>query len=292
MHALESASNFNESMYFNVYDPAERVGGFLRLGNRANEGYAEMTTCLYLPDGRVGFMFNRPEIADNDAFDAGGTRFEVVDAVRGAAHHLRRQGRAARPSRSRWRTRARRSPRTRGSTRTSSSTHRGRVADVRRRARERRRLPALRDHSGRLRPRPLRAAHGGRRASIRVGDEEWEVDGFGLRDHSWGPRFWQAPWWYRWLTANFGDGLRLRGLDHRVARRRPALRRHRAAQTARTSTSDARDDRDRLERRRRVPPGGARHRDDRRPTPTRSPGRCSTSSRCATAARRPTASSS
>ena len=40
---------------------------------------------------------------------------------------------------------------------------------------------------------------------IRVGDEEWEVDGYGLRDHSWGPRFWQAPWYYRWLTMNFGD---------------------------------------------------------------------------------------
>jgi hypothetical protein len=40
---------------------------------------------------------------------------------------------------------------------------------------------------------------------IRVGDDEWTVDGFGLRDHSWGPRFWQSPWWYRWLTANFGD---------------------------------------------------------------------------------------
>ena len=78
MHALEEASNFNESMYFNVYDPAERIGGFLRLGNRANEGYAELTTCLYLPDGRVAFMYNRPEIANNDAFDAGGTRFEVV----------------------------------------------------------------------------------------------------------------------------------------------------------------------------------------------------------------------
>ena len=78
MHAIEDASNFNESMYFNVYDPVERVGGFLRLGNRANEGYAEMTTCLYLPDGRVGFMFGRPEISDNDAFDAGGMRFEVI----------------------------------------------------------------------------------------------------------------------------------------------------------------------------------------------------------------------
>ena len=82
MHPLEDASNFNESMYFNVYDPQERVGGFLRLGNRANEGYAEMTTCLYLPDGRVAFMYHRPEIADNDAFDAGGMRFEVVEPVR------------------------------------------------------------------------------------------------------------------------------------------------------------------------------------------------------------------
>ena len=72
MHELETASNFNESMYFNVYDPAQRVGGFLRLGNRANEGYAELTTCLYLPDGRVAFMFNRPKIANNDAFGTSG----------------------------------------------------------------------------------------------------------------------------------------------------------------------------------------------------------------------------
>jgi len=79
MHALEEASNFNESMYFNVYDPTERIGGFLRLGNRANEGYAELTTCLYLPDGRVAFTFHRPEISTNDAFDAGGMRFEVTE---------------------------------------------------------------------------------------------------------------------------------------------------------------------------------------------------------------------
>jgi hypothetical protein len=32
-------------------------------------------------------------------------------------------------------------------------------------------------------------------------------DGLGLRDHSWGPRSWQAPRYYRWLTANFGDDL-------------------------------------------------------------------------------------
>src|SRR2546429_5401662 len=79
MHPLEEASNFNESMYFNVYDPTEKIGGWFRLGNRANEGYAEMTTCVYLPDGRVGFMFNRPKISNNDAFDAGGMKFEVIE---------------------------------------------------------------------------------------------------------------------------------------------------------------------------------------------------------------------
>src|SRR5262249_42836777 len=46
MHPLESASNFNESMYFNFFDPRDRIGGWVRLGNRANEGYAEMTSCI------------------------------------------------------------------------------------------------------------------------------------------------------------------------------------------------------------------------------------------------------
>src|SRR5580658_9179668 len=79
MHELGPEPNFNESMYFNVYDPQVNLGGFFRLGNRANEGSGEMTLCLYLPDGRVAFMFRRPRITSNDAFDAGGMRFEVAE---------------------------------------------------------------------------------------------------------------------------------------------------------------------------------------------------------------------
>ena len=52
-HPLGPEPNFNESMYFNFFDPKQEVGGFVRLGNRANEGNAEMTVCLYLADGRV-----------------------------------------------------------------------------------------------------------------------------------------------------------------------------------------------------------------------------------------------
>ena len=59
-HEPDEASNYNESMYFNVFDHNKQMGGWFRLGNRPNEGYAEMTCCIYLPDGRIGFMFGRP----------------------------------------------------------------------------------------------------------------------------------------------------------------------------------------------------------------------------------------
>ena len=35
MHELGPEPNFNESMYFNLYDPAQGVGGWFRCGNRA-----------------------------------------------------------------------------------------------------------------------------------------------------------------------------------------------------------------------------------------------------------------
>jgi hypothetical protein len=203
LHPLETAPNFNESMYFNYFDPRERLGGFLRLGNRANEGHAELTTCLYLPDGRVAFTYQRPEISGNDAFDAGGMRFEVIKAFevlrvayRGKICLLDRPVEMADPRRAftenPWTTCA------------VELEYRGlspmlggeRVNDDGTTAEEDPAQAFARGHY---------EQHVGTRGVVRVGDEEWEVDGYGLRDHSWGPRFWQAPWWYRWLTGNFGE---------------------------------------------------------------------------------------
>ncbi|HUC35692.1 MAG TPA: hypothetical protein VMR97_01060, partial [Acidimicrobiales bacterium] len=53
--------------------------------------------------------------------------------------------------------------------------------------------------------------------SVSVGDDRFELHGYGLRDHSWGPRYWQAPFYYRWLTANFGADFGFMG--SRIARR-------------------------------------------------------------------------
>src|SRR5690349_24699645 len=85
LHAVEVASNFNDSRYYNFFDPGAGMGGWTRMGNRPNEQYAEMTVCLYLPDGRVAFMFQRPAISGNTELNAGGLKIEVVEPFK----HLR-----------------------------------------------------------------------------------------------------------------------------------------------------------------------------------------------------------
>src|SRR5258706_16395027 len=80
MHDNSGESNFNESAYYNFFDPARRIGGFVRLGNRPNEGYAEMTTFFFLPAGGGAFLFNPPPITRNAGTDTGGLQFNVRGA--------------------------------------------------------------------------------------------------------------------------------------------------------------------------------------------------------------------
>jgi len=213
MHELGPEPNFNESMYFNVFDPANEVGGFFRLGNRANEGQAEMTTCIYLPDGRVGFMYKRPEISSNDAFDAGGMRFEVVTpfeelkvSYEGKVVLLDDPLQMADPKKAF--TENPYAECTVDITYTKVSDMFGGEPDTPHEA------PGEEFAKGHYEQ--LNRGVG----SIKVGDEEWAIDGYGLRDHSWGPRFWQAPWYYRWLTCNVGGDFGF--MASRVAKREGA----------------------------------------------------------------------
>jgi hypothetical protein len=210
LHELGPEPNYNESMYFNVFDPTSRVGAFFRLANRANEGRGEMTACLYLPNGQVAFMFRRPEVHTNDAFDAAGMRFAVVrpfeeltvdyagkvvlldDPLQMADPKLAFTTNASVDCAVRLRF-------------TGASAMVGGEPDAQR---EKPGEEFARGHYEQL-----VSATG----EIEVGDQHWTVSGFGLRDHSWGPRYWQAPWYYRWLTANFGPDVGFMG--SRIARR-------------------------------------------------------------------------
>ncbi|MET0491139.1 MAG: hypothetical protein ABW143_12985, partial [Acidimicrobiales bacterium] len=210
LHELGPETTFNESMYFNVYDPAEQVGGFVRLGNRANEGYAEMTTCLYLPDGRVGFMYHRPEISDNDAFAAGGMSFEVVEpfeelrvGYEGKVVMLEDPLEMADPRKAFTENPYEQAKVELTYTRVSDMFG-GEPEETHEKPGE----EFAKGHYEQL----VRGV-----GEITVDGTTYPVDGYGLRDHSWGPRYWQAPWYYRWLTANFGDDFGFMG--SRVARR-------------------------------------------------------------------------
>lgn len=203
MHELGPESNFNESMYINCFDPAQQVGGWFRMGNRANEGYAEMTICLYLPpaaDGArrsVGFMFKRPTISNNDALDAGGLTWTMVRPFEelkvdytGKVVLLDEPEQMADPK-----TAFTNNPYAECEVHLTF-TGQGRPSmfggepDTPH--------EAAGEEFAKGHYEQLVEATG----MIRVGDREWQIAGFGLRDHSWGPRYWQAPWYYRWLTAN------------------------------------------------------------------------------------------
>ena len=210
MHELGPEPNFNESMYFNFFDPAHRLGGFCRLANRANEGKGEMTVCLYLPDGRVGFMFARPEVRTNERFDAAGLRFEVVEpfehltiAYHGKVVLLDDPLEMAEPRRAF-------TENPYGSCTIELDYHgtSAMFGGEPEGSTERPGEEFAKGHYEQL---------GRATGTVQLEGEQWEVTGFGLRDHSWGPRYWQAPWYYRWLTGNVGSDFGF--MVSRIARR-------------------------------------------------------------------------
>ena len=202
LHPIEAHPNFNESMYINCFDPQQKMGGWFRVGNRPNEGHAEMSVCIYLPDGSVGFMFQRPELNHNKELNAAGLKFEVITPFK----HLR-------------------------------VTYSGTICllknpsdmnNPKQAFLNNPMLPcqvsidftgispmfggeAVDDNGNPIEENPEEAfarahyeQHMAAEGSIQIGDAKWNINAFGLRDHSWGPRYWQNLYWYRWLPMNFG----------------------------------------------------------------------------------------
>jgi len=218
-HAPDDSPNFNESVYTNGFDSVSPVGGWMRLGNRVNEGYAELSVCLYLPDGRIACQFRRPSIGANDRFAAGGLSYAVIEPLRKVS--MTYEGdlvivddpEALRDPQSLFKTAPKVPGRVHWTHEAESPIHGGEpTSDA---------VPTMygRDFSlGHFNQ------HGRVRGEIRVGDETWPIDGHGWRDHSWGPRYWQAIFCYRLFLANFpdGDGLMLlkitdaRGVSRRL----------------------------------------------------------------------------
>jgi hypothetical protein len=201
LHELGPEPNFNESAYYNFFDRQQKLGGWFRIGNRANEGNAERTVCLYLPDGRVLFSFGRPKIANNDAFDAAGLRFEVEEPTQ--RHRTRFEGSLLELAEPRAMADPKAAFEGNPKKRVSFDLVHEAVGPLYGSKAEKKADEDLEQSFARAHFEQHMHVTG----SLSIEGQHLAIDGFGLRDHSWGPRYWQAIHSYEWLTLNFGPDL-------------------------------------------------------------------------------------
>ncbi|HXG42286.1 MAG TPA: hypothetical protein VNL95_06125 [Dehalococcoidia bacterium] len=191
----EGASPFlNDSSYINFCDSRGRTGGMLRVGFRPLAGAADMTFCLFLEDGSLLFAYRTESETAPRAFSAAGLTLEPVVPLRrfratfgGYVHHVREPQSLLAP-----REALSRSPRVRVS------------LDLSYEAVGPPFLVTGLDPSVAL-------YHYQQPMQVR-GHLEWEsgacaIEGFGMRDRSWGPRVWDHVPLYRALTCTMGPQL-------------------------------------------------------------------------------------
>jgi hypothetical protein len=202
-HEPEAAGNYNESMYFNAFSATEGTGAWMRIGNRPNEGHAEMTCCVHLPDGSVGFMYGRPAIEHNREMNAGPLRFDVLEPFR--RYRVRYDGELL------WM----KNPLEMSSPGAAFKSNPRRPALI-----ELELKGVTPVHGGEIvtldgKPIVLDPKHSVFRGHVEqhlTAQGHITVDGVrhaiesgtAYRDKSWGPRHWHNFYWYRWLPVTFG----------------------------------------------------------------------------------------
>jgi hypothetical protein len=187
-----------------AYDKVSHVGGWMRLGNRFNEGHAELGVCLYLPGGKIACQFSRPRISTYKEFSAGGLKYEVSEPYKkmmmsyegpliivSHPEDLRNPEELFKTA-----------PQVQGNVLWEmtgcSPVHGGLPANA-----------SVETYYGRDFSLGHFNQHMQVRGHVHIGDQRWDLSGGGWRDHSWGPRYWENIYCHRLFEANFDDGRAL-----------------------------------------------------------------------------------
>ncbi len=199
VHEVGPAINWNESRYVDFYDTATGVGGFLRIGNRPNEGRAEMSVAINLPDGRNAFFFERAPIAAN-TLRSGNQEWEVISPFRETI--VRYEGPVLllddawtlTDPKSAFAT----APRAHAKIELNVSSFG--LESVMGQDQDQHHLIFLPGQADWHYQHLCRSI-----GTVTVGDKTWPVDGRGAKDHSLGPRNWHAKTYLRWLIGMVDD---------------------------------------------------------------------------------------
>ena len=182
MHPVGDESSWSESYYFNFVDPESRLGMFTRMGFRPGDGWADALHVVYVKGSRVAFTYGRRNIESdlsqyNADLSVGNLSIHCQDPHKkwqimfdGAAQDIHDSAillerRKLRPDN--WFKPAQlKLDMTFDCITNPHKTSQGAYGHF--------------EQSGRV------------SGAISLGDEHWDVAGYGVRDKSWGPRDWGA----------------------------------------------------------------------------------------------------
>jgi hypothetical protein len=217
MHEATHHPQFNESAYYHFFNATEDTYLLVRIGNRVNSGHAEVTLLIFLPDGKAAFRFARVPIDNNDAFNADGLRFDVIEPLKrtrvrysGPIHILDSSLDLEKPMKEF----------TKGEVRQLDF-------DLS--------YTALTDAYSGVNTEPGSEDLAALSSSMAVGHyrvpnkatgvfgfngESRQVNGHGFRDHSWGPRVWNNNDYWRWISGIADDDNWFEALIMKIEGRR------------------------------------------------------------------------
>ena len=195
---------WSESTYFNFHDPSSGLAGFTRIGFRPNEGTADATLFLFLPGGGAIALLEKQDRRDiPEEIRVGGVRHERREEL--ARWVVRSDGKGLGVAHA-------------GDVDVGKAPRIGAVVEVEADLEFIACMPPFGTSGRRVRSAAaaasaaaVAAGHFEQACRVRgevwVGDATFVVDGLGLRDRSWGPRDWSAPWGWRWFSIPFGEDL-------------------------------------------------------------------------------------
>lgn len=228
-HTPDDTDAYNESSYYNFASPTTGLIGWLRVAIQANQPAAQATALIFLPTGETLFSFVRDKAVPADALIAGPITFQIVEPHR--KQQLSFNGRISVFTDGR----ALNDP---GAALRAAPTEQAAIELS---------VTGLGDSFGasgntaeNVLEESLALGHYEQfihvSGDIRLGERTVPVDGVGLRDHSWGPRDWAGPVYYRWIIGALDDGSALMLLE---VERRDGGRTRRAAIYADGRTQEA-----------------------------------------------------
>jgi hypothetical protein len=193
--------DWSESRYLDFHDPATGLAGWFRIGNRPHRGFAELSACVHLPDGRAAVAFGKPAIEGNVAAVAGlgfSTTEPFVESelrFHGPMSMLDSPQNLVNPG-----------PVLRASATVSADIRLVASGDGLRSV-----LGSTQDHVEKIFLPGQATGHFQQlvatRGHVALGGDAWQVNAVGGRDRSWGPRNWHAKRYFRWLVGRSNDGF-------------------------------------------------------------------------------------